>query len=81
MIENFIQLRPNTTSGRKAVEGRLRPCSENPELVRTFGAQVYPPMRYCQELCSEECGSGGVSELKDSVGENLSLDEGEDEFW
>lgn len=37
--------------------------------------------RYCQELCSEECGSGGVSELKDTVGEDLSLEEGEDEFW
>jgi predicted HTH transcriptional regulator len=37
-------------------------------------------LRYCQELCFEECGSGGVSELKDSVGEDLSLDEGEDEF-
>ncbi|MFM8582278.1 MAG: hypothetical protein ACKOFW_12335, partial [Planctomycetaceae bacterium] len=36
--------------------------------------------RYCQELCFEECGSGGVSELNDSVGEDLSLDEGEDEF-
>jgi hypothetical protein len=33
-----------------------------------------------QKLCSEECGSGGVSELKDSVGEDLSLDEGEDEL-
>jgi hypothetical protein len=32
--------------------------------------------RYCQQLCSEECGSGGVSELKDSVSEHLSLEVG-----
>ncbi len=29
---------------------------------------------YCQELCSDEGGSGGVSELKNSVGEALSLE-------
>ena len=35
--------------------------------------------RYCQELCSEECGSGGVSELENSVGEDLPFEEGEDQ--
>ena len=36
-------------------------------------------MRYCQELCSEEYGSGGVSELENSVGEDLPFEEGEDQ--
>jgi len=35
--------------------------------------------RYCQELCFEECRSGGVSELENSVGEDLPFEEGEDQ--
>ena len=34
---------------------------------------------YCQELCSEEYGSGGVSELENSVGEGFPFEEGEDQ--
>jgi len=35
--------------------------------------------RHCQDLCSEEYGSGGVSELENSVGEDLPFEEGEDQ--
>jgi hypothetical protein len=44
------------------------------------GLPIHCHARYCQELCSEECDSGGVSELKDSVGEDLSLEEGANAF-
>ncbi len=30
-------------------------------------------------MCSEECGSGGVSQLEHSVGEDLPFEEGEDQ--
>jgi len=49
-------------------------------LVRLlFRAQDTVERRYWQELCSEECGSGGVSKLENSVGEDLPFNNGEDQ--
>ena len=52
--------------------------NSNRRVLNAFGP-LRKEQRYCQELCSEECGSGGVSELVNSVGEDLPFEEGEDQ--
>jgi YD repeat-containing protein len=66
--------------GNGVFETTQRFVYDGEDLILAFSGTTNVLTRYCQELCFEECGSGGVSELKDSVGEDLSLDEGEDEF-
>jgi hypothetical protein len=36
--------------------------------------------RYCQQLCSEKCGSGGLCELEESSNEDFSLEEGKEQL-
>jgi transposase len=46
---------------------------------RSSGNTRADKARYCHELCFEVCGSGGVSELEHSVGEDLPFEGGEDQ--